>query len=120
MEACLFVLNGPNAGTLIKLGEENLIGRSPECLIHSNDPTVSRKHCRILRETLSFVLEDIGSLNGTALNGKNLTSPSELKDGDKINAAAIEFKFLLDCTPSDQFPPDKNPTLKYPDHSPQY
>lgn len=119
MEACLFVLNGPNAGALIKLGEENLIGRSPECFIHSNDPTVSRKHCRILRESLRFVLEDLGSLNDTALNGRNLTSPSELKDGDKINAAAIEFKFLLGCSASDQVPPDKNPTLKYPDQYPQ-
>ncbi|MEN3001333.1 MAG: FHA domain-containing protein [Armatimonadota bacterium] len=57
---------------LLKAGE-NLIGRDPSCDVLLNDATVSRRHARILIEDNTAYLEDLGSTNGTQLNGQPVT-----------------------------------------------
>lgn len=75
--------------------EEFLIGRAPECDIVVADRQVSRHHARLGRTDKGYVLEDLGSKNGTHLNGAQIDGPVILQDGDVIQVAlAISLMFV--------------------------
>ncbi len=63
---------------------EFLIGRSNECHLVLDDPSVSRVHGVIVREGESLRIEDRGSRNGIMVNKERLKEPRSLKDGDQI------------------------------------
>lgn len=74
---------------------EVLIGRSSDCRIIVNDRQASRHHARISCTEQGYILEDLGSKNGTYLNGERLTKPARLVDGDEIGIAfAARFRFV--------------------------
>ena len=69
-------------------GETLLIGRGPECDVVVPDRQVSRHHARVRRMAEGeFQLEDLGSKNGTHVNGVALQAPRRLTDGDVIQVA---------------------------------
>ncbi len=71
---------------------ENLIGRSNDCrVIIGSTTTVSRHHARIALEPGQATLEDLGSKNGTLLNGAPIDRPAPLQDGDEIRLGSIEL-----------------------------
>lgn len=72
---------------------KTLIGRSSRSDIVIDNEEVSEEHARIIKEGEKYKLIDIGSLNGTYLNGKKLKSPRKIEDGDKIKFADIQFIF---------------------------
>jgi pSer/pThr/pTyr-binding forkhead associated (FHA) protein len=63
---------------------EIVIGRDSGSDIVINDPEVSRKHAHLFSQQGGYILEDLGSTNGTQVNGSNLTSPHFLIPGEKI------------------------------------
>lgn len=65
--------------------DEFLIGRSPENHLQIHQQSISRKHLKIQRFGQIFVAYDLGSSNGTTVNGEKLSAPVALKNGDKIN-----------------------------------
>ena len=67
--------------------DETTIGRWPDNAIIIADRWVSRHHARIVRRGLRYLLEDLGSKNGTFVNGQRLAAPHELEDGDCIQVA---------------------------------
>jgi pSer/pThr/pTyr-binding forkhead associated (FHA) protein len=71
-------------GKSFQLGSELIIGRGDNCHVKLDDPYVSQAHARIFAKGDSFVVEDLGSTNGTYLNRRRLSSPSELQRGDRI------------------------------------
>ena len=75
-------------------GERTTIGRSPDCEIFLDDVTVSRKHAVLTRSDGKFVIEDLGSLNGTFLNRHRIES-AELTDGDELQIGKYRLMFLL-------------------------
>jgi pSer/pThr/pTyr-binding forkhead associated (FHA) protein len=75
-------------------GERTLIGRSPDCEIFLDDVTVSRKHAVLHRRDDAFVIEDLGSLNGTFLNKRRIES-GELDDNDELQIGKYRLTFLL-------------------------
>jgi len=80
----LLVLAGSNSGEMTVLDhDETTLGRSEECTLQILDSGVSRQHCRLTREGLRFFIEDLGSRNGTYVNGRRI-SKVELQDGDKV------------------------------------
>jgi two-component system cell cycle response regulator len=84
-EGVLVVLRGPNPGFVFTLDEaEALIGRSPEAHLSLRDTALSRHHARIRRLDSRFVLEDLGSTNGTYVDGQRVQMPVPLKDGARI------------------------------------
>ena len=75
---------------------KTIIGRSPECDIRLISSSVSRKHGEFecTGNTLSF--SDLGSSNGSTVNGQKVTAPVELKHGDELVMGDLHFKVSQD------------------------
>lgn len=73
------------------------IGRAPGSGVLINDPRVSRSHARIDFAGGGFVLEDLGSTNGTTLNGKPVVAPALLTDGDALSLAGVRAEFQVNA-----------------------
>ena len=91
----LILADGFGKGQRWELGKETIIiGRHQSCDIILSDRRVSRFHARITRQGRQYVLEDLGSKNGTFVNGEALQGPWILKDGDEISIA-LAFKLIF-------------------------
>jgi FHA domain/zinc-ribbon domain len=75
--------------------ERTTIGRSPDCEIFLDDVTVSRKHAVLVERDGAFLIEDLGSLNGTFLNRRRIEAEAELGDGDELQIGKYRLTFLL-------------------------
>jgi predicted component of type VI protein secretion system len=81
----LIVRTGPNPGVVIDLTKEvSMMGRDVTNDVVLGDAEVSRQHSRITRTPAGYVLEDLGSTNGTFVNGERLAAPRVLNAGDLI------------------------------------
>src|SRR6476620_9559730 len=76
-----------------------VIGRREDCDLRIPLGEVSRKHCRILRDGDSLKLEDLGSSNGTFLNGSRVQE-ALLSPGDTIQVGPVVFVLQIDGQPS--------------------
>jgi two-component system cell cycle response regulator len=84
--AYLIILAGDGLGEMHQLiGDEMIIGRAGRASMLLRDDGVSRVHARLRRDGESFVVEDLGSRNGTFVNGNRLSAPMVVHDGDKIH-----------------------------------
>lgn len=93
--AWLVFLDGPLAGATVPLGDDALIGRSGErCRIVLVDEAVSSLHARIRWQDDAFVLTDVGSTNGSFVNGEELRASRALKDGDRITFGTTRLAFM--------------------------
>ena len=72
------------------------LGRSRQCDVVLNDPNVSRQHAEIRPRGGSWVLTDLGSTNGSRLNGRAIEGPEVLKPGDEIELGSTSFTFELE------------------------
>lgn len=78
---------------LFHLSEAAVIGRSSAADFVVNDSTVSRRHARFFPEAGRWFVEDLGSGNGTAVNGVLVRTPTPLEDGDEILLGKLEARF---------------------------
>jgi len=69
-----------------------LIGRDPSCDLCLTDEFVSARHCRIFPENLAFFLEDLGSTNGTFIDGMEVEKKSLLNAGQSIQIGITVMK----------------------------
>ena len=77
--------SGPNPGETFELEKESItMGRDVTNDVVLADPEVSRQHARINRTPGGYVLEDLGSTNGTFVNGERLVAPRVLNPGDLV------------------------------------
>ena len=96
MGARLIVVSGPLRNSEVVLTEnESLIGREPTASVCLNSRAVSRRHCVIRREGDNYVVQDLGSHNGTLVNDR-IVSTQTLQHGDKIAVADSVFMFVAD------------------------
>src|SRR2546423_862939 len=102
----LVFLAGPIAGRRYKLGEgEYVIGRRSDCQIFVPDMRVSRQHARLWKDGDSWTLEDLGSNNGTDINGVRLQSATALRHEDEILIANNKIRVEAQDHPSEaKFP----------------
>ena len=90
--------------------EEFLIGRGPDCDLRVNDGDVSRHHCLIRIRGNEATLCDLGSSNGTFLNGKRVLSQVGLASGDEIVMGKCRFVVDLGDKPQGVLQtPDSDP-----------
>lgn len=79
-----------------EISENEVIGRGKKCDICIGDRYLSAKNTRIFKISGKFYIEDMGSTNGTYLNGSILGDKAvELLDGDKISIGRSNFLFVL-------------------------
>ena len=93
------VLNHDGADLLVDklLGEVITIGRVPLNHVVIDNPTVSAQHAILARLGDSYRLKDLGSTNGTQINGVCITD-AELNDGDKIRFGSVVAVFVRSVT----------------------
>jgi hypothetical protein len=81
----LVIRRGPQPNQVYELNQDMMtLGRDVNNEITVNDPEVSRHHCRLTRGPNGYTLEDLGSTNGTFVNGRRLTGAQPLNVGDLI------------------------------------
>jgi pSer/pThr/pTyr-binding forkhead associated (FHA) protein len=78
------VIEGQLKGKAFDLHNELTVGRASKCHLVLDDNYVSQVHARIFAKGDSFMVEDMGSTNGTYLNRQRVTSPAELQRGDRV------------------------------------
>lgn len=89
----LTIAEGKEAGREFVFEQASVvIGRTSECDVVLYDPGVSRKHARIFSEDDGYFVEDMGSSNGTKLNGE-IVKKAKLNDGDAVTLGPVVFNF---------------------------
>ena len=92
----LRVLEGRQAGKTIPLAlKQFLIGREQDCHLRPNSELISRHHCVFSIDEFSVRLRDLGSTNGTFVNGSRIEAPVTLKSGDRISVGKLRFEVLV-------------------------
>ena len=93
--AMLVLQKGGEPGVIWPLDRRTVtIGRSPDCEIVLDDRQVSRYHARIVWRRDHYEVEDLGSKNGTHLNGRDLAEAETLHDGDEVQIA-LRYKLAF-------------------------
>jgi hypothetical protein len=81
----LVLLTGSSDGRRIRLrGAGQVIGRSSEADVEIDDPYASEFHARVGLQDQRIVVHDLGSTNGTYVNGRRVTSPTTVSRGDTV------------------------------------
>ena len=114
----LTMRSGPNPGTVYALDSDQIsIGRDSTNEIPVNDAEVSRHHSRLTFQGGKYVLEDMGSTNGTFVNGQRLTGPRVLKSGEVVSLGE-QIVFVYEAVESDpgatMVSPRKAPAIRPP------
>lgn len=93
----LIVSSGKSAGRTISIKRNKLlIGRADECDVRPLSDEVSRRHCAIHVGPAEVWVEDLGSRNGTFVNGVRIAEKTRVSDGDMVRVGALELK--VSCT----------------------
>ena len=88
----LKVVGGKHAGQTIPLDRKKfLIGREQDCQLRPNSELVSRHHCVFTVDDYSVRVRDLGSTNGTAVNGETIRKEVVLQQGDQVTVGSLEF-----------------------------
>ncbi len=99
--AVLEVVKGMRPGQQFPVrAVRSVLGRHPECDIVLEAGAVSRQHAAIVRESDHYFLEDMGSRNGTFLNGNLIRKREPLTNGDQVTICDLAFKFFFGDDPS--------------------
>jgi len=83
----------PSGDRIQLMKDKHLIGRLADCVVIINDANTSRHHAQILRSGSGFVIADLGSTNGTSVNGDRLAADHRLADGDIITVGSVSVRF---------------------------
>jgi hypothetical protein len=105
-DARLVVTEGPSAGAELPLAGALTIGRDQGADLVLDDPGVSRNHARVTADAEGVVIEDLGSSNGTFVNGQALTAPQRLAEGDNIQLGTAILELTLQTGETQLLDPD--------------
>src|SRR6266404_5382779 len=95
----LKVLEGRQQGKTIPLNvRQFLIGREQDCHLRPNSELVSRHHCVFTVDDFAVRLRDLGSTNGTYVNGERVQGQIVLKAGDRISVGKLSFEIVVKQT----------------------
>jgi pSer/pThr/pTyr-binding forkhead associated (FHA) protein len=88
----LVITKGNGTGREFAVGTEAVVGRAADVDFVLEDVGASRRHCRVSAQGGVYVVEDLGSRNGTWVNGTRVQR-GVLKDGDLIRVGGVEIAF---------------------------
>jgi predicted component of type VI protein secretion system len=97
MQVRLKVIGGKNDNREIRIAvPEFIIGRGDEAHLKPSSDLISRLHCSVKVGEGKVIVQDLGSRNGTFLNGVQLNGPVEAKVGDILRVGRLQFELLID------------------------
>ena len=109
MQVLLKIIGGKHEGREIKISvAEFIIGRGEGAHLRPGSDMVSRKHCAIRIADGKVTVNDLGSRNGSFVNGERLTETHTARSGDKIQIGKLQFELLIDPVK----PSAKKPKIK--------
>lgn len=118
----LEIVDGPGAGRQISLDRPIEIGRDPSADVVLDDDLVSRRHARVAPLNGTAVVEDLGSRNGSFVNGNEVHAPAHLGPGDRLLIGVTLFELRttrqIAAQPSAVMP--RPPALATPPRRPDY
>jgi serine phosphatase RsbU (regulator of sigma subunit) len=99
--ASLITMKGPNAGQHFLLGESTLIGRQPDAGVYLESLAVSRQHARVVCAKGAYFVEDLGSSNGTFINGQRVSGrvPLTHRDVLQVGPYTLQLRPEPACDP---------------------
>jgi hypothetical protein len=93
MNYVLQVVRGRSATTTLKLADGvTSLGRHDDCIIRIKSSQVSRKHCELFEAGGKLTVRDLGSSNGTFVNGKRVLGQQALKVGDELTVGSVTLR----------------------------
>src|SRR5690606_17222944 len=96
LNAELRVVSGKQAGSVIPLvAGRFLIGREEDCHLRPGNDLVSRHHCVFKTDEYTVRVRDLGSTNGTFVNGERLRGEVMLNTGDNVRVGTLEFEVVI-------------------------
>lgn len=96
MQAELKVLDGKQQGKSIPLNMKKfLIGREEDCHLRASSDLISRHHCVFSIDEYTVRLRDLGSTNGTFVNGERISGQIVLNDGDRVQIGKLLFQVVI-------------------------
>ena len=98
MKVVLFMFKGDTPRTFPIERDQTRLGRRQDCHLRIPTRDVSRIHCDILRRDEKLFAKDLGSSNGTYINGKRIAE-AELKAGDRLRVGPVTFYVQIDGKP---------------------
>ena len=97
LRAELKVVGGKQHGSLISLQTKKfLVGREQDCQLRPSSESVSRHHCVFTLDDFGVRLRDLGSTNGTFVNGQRVQGQAILQPGDRILIGKLEFEIVIE------------------------
>ncbi len=89
----LVVVQGRSASQTLKIGASVMtVGRQQDCQLRIASSQVSRKHCQIFEKKGLLLVKDLGSSNGTLVNGKKIADQRVLEPGDELTVGSVKFR----------------------------
>jgi predicted component of type VI protein secretion system len=93
MDFQLVVIQGRSASTAVKLPDGvTTAGRQEDCQLRIRSSQVSRKHCQLFEKHGMLLVKDLGSSNGTFVNGKKIEGQRVMEPGDELGIGPIVFR----------------------------
>jgi pSer/pThr/pTyr-binding forkhead associated (FHA) protein len=97
--ASLVVTAGHRAGTRFHVsGAVARVGRHPDSDVFLDDITVSRRHVELVESPTGYAIRDVGSLNGTYVNGRRIDAEVPLTNGDELQVGKFKLLYLVSST----------------------
>ncbi len=96
MSVKMKVVQGKPHGSYLDFPEgEFVVGRGPECHVRPNSELVSRQHCMLVIHGRAVVVRDLGSTNGTLVNGQRVIDERLLHNGDTLQLGPLVLEVVL-------------------------
>ncbi len=112
MDHQLLVVRGRSAAEIIKLEEGvTIVGRHDECHLKIKSSQVSRQHCHLFEKKGLLLVKDLGSANGTFVNGKRVKEQQVLEVGDELTIGDVQLRVERIGQPTEA-PPRSRATSK--------
>lgn len=114
----LEVAHDKNKGMLVRVARlPFVLGRDPSCQLRAASRMISLKHCELFEHEGRLCVRDLGSTNGTFVNGHKVSDPAELNDGDLLRVGPLAFnvKMQIEIPVDMPTPLPTNKKIKLPD-----
>lgn len=99
LQASLKVIGGKNDGKVIEFKSRKfLVGREQDCHLRPNSDLVSRHHCVFTVDDYTLRLRDLGSTNGTLVNGRRIRGETVLTPGDVVRIGKLDLEVVIGST----------------------